>query len=255
MFDYYKIIKIFDEDFDEDKHPRDKSGKFVKKSKESQKGHNVIKNKKYSSEMVDPYYIKPINDITNKNKYNALLYEFKNNGYNGRPILAIETSKGEYEALTGSHRILAAKKAGIKIPVKVVEYKKGMQELLDANDDDEREKILKDLYKKRKIDKESLDLFIEEQNRNYDDIESKKLEKEYVKKSNKLKEQENEEKEAIKNKNNKENDKKYEKEMKEYKNFYKDMVEKYGEEKMYSEMTDPEIDKLFLLESKAYGKY
>lgn len=25
--------------------------------------------------------------------------------------------------------------------------------------------------------------------------------------------------------------------------------------KMYSEMTDPEIDKLFLLESKAYGKY
>lgn len=46
MFDYYKIIKIFDEDFDEDKHPRDKSGKFVKKSKESQKGHNVIKNKK-----------------------------------------------------------------------------------------------------------------------------------------------------------------------------------------------------------------
>lgn len=127
--------------------------------------------------------------------------------------------------------------------------------MLDANDDDEREKILKDLYKKRKIDKESLDLFIEEQNRNYDDIESKKLEKEYVKKSNKLKEQENEEKEAIKNKNNKENDKKYEKEMKEYKNFYKDMVEKYGEEKMYSEMTDPEIDKLFLLESKAYGKY
>lgn len=171
--------------------------------------------------MVDPYYIKPINDITNKNKYNALLYEFKNNGYNGRPILAIETSKGEYEALTGSHRILAAKKAGIEIPVKVVESKKGMQELLDANDDDE----------------------------------SKKLEKEYVKKSNKLKEQENEEKEAIKNKNNKENDKKYEKEMKEYKNFYKDMVEKYGEEKMYSEMTDPEIDKLFLLESKAYGKY
>ena len=185
----------------------------------------------------------------------SLAREFKNNGYNGRPILAIETSKGEYEALTGSHRILAAKKAGIEIPVKVVEYKKGMQELLDANDDDEREKILKDLYKKRKIDKESLDLFIEEQNRNYDDIESKKLEKEYVKKSNKLKEQENEEKEAIKNKNNKENDKKYEKEMKEYKNFYKDMVEKYGEEKMYSEMTDPEIDKLFLLESKAYGKY
>lgn len=160
MFDYYKIIKIFDEDFDEDKHPRDKSGKFVKKSKESQKGHNVIKNKKYSSEMVDPYYIKPINDITNKNKYNALLYEFKNNGYNGRPILAIETSKGEYEALTGSHRILAAKKAGIEIPVKVVEYKKGMQELLDANDDDEREKILKDLYKKRKIDKESLDYLL-----------------------------------------------------------------------------------------------
>lgn len=54
MLDYYKIIKIFDEDFDEEKHPRDKSGKFVKKSKESQKGHNVIKNKKYSSEMVDP---------------------------------------------------------------------------------------------------------------------------------------------------------------------------------------------------------
>ena len=47
MFDYYKIIKIFDEDFDEEKHPRDKTGKFVKKSKESQKGHNLIKYKKY----------------------------------------------------------------------------------------------------------------------------------------------------------------------------------------------------------------
>lgn len=205
--------------------------------------------------MIDPYYIKPINDITDKNKYNALIYDFKNNGYNGRPILAVETSKGEYEALTGSHRILAANKAGIEIPVKVMEYKNGMEELLNANDDDEREKILKDLYKKKKIDKESLDLFIEEQKRNYEDFGNKKLEKEYIEKSNKLKEQEKKEKEEReKNKNNNENDKKYEKEMKEYKNFYKDMVEKYGKEKMYSEMTDPEIDKLFLLEAKAYGK-
>ena len=33
MFDYYKIIKIFDEDFDEDKHPGNllKNQKKVKK--------------------------------------------------------------------------------------------------------------------------------------------------------------------------------------------------------------------------------
>lgn len=37
MLDYYKIIKIFDEDFKENEHPRDKSGKFVKKLKEGEK--------------------------------------------------------------------------------------------------------------------------------------------------------------------------------------------------------------------------
>ena len=71
---------------------------------------------------IDEYveYIEPPHHVKDKQKLGKLLTEMENNGWVGRPILAYQND-GEYFALTGSHRIAAAKKLGIEIPVMLVD--------------------------------------------------------------------------------------------------------------------------------------
>lgn len=239
------IFKVLDSNFKEEQHPRDEKGRF-----KSIAGSD----KKYSFKNVDPNNIKTINNVVDKNKYNALVYDFKTNGYNGRPVLAVEMYPGYYEALTGSHRILAAQKAGIEIPVNVIEYREELDELLQANDDDEREEILEKLYKNKKINKENFLLFKEEIERNLKEFDDKRIDKEYKEKADKLKELEEMQKKKNISKKEKLDQNIDDNKMKEYKKYFNEMVKKYGENSMWSDMSDEEIDKLYDLEAKAYKK-
>jgi|GEM_PF-2441726 len=66
--------------------------------------------------------IEQFHGITDKEKLRQLTKDMEENGWNGRPIIVIDCG-GEYSALTGSHRIEAARKAGLyEIPVAVVDH-------------------------------------------------------------------------------------------------------------------------------------
>jgi hypothetical protein len=69
------------------------------------------------SDLIEVRKIKPFNAVEDVEKLNSLAASMQKNGWQGRPILAYDIGDG-LEALTGSHRIAAAKKAGIEdIPV------------------------------------------------------------------------------------------------------------------------------------------
>jgi SPP1 gp7 family putative phage head morphogenesis protein len=111
---------------------------------------------------LNPWEIEPVNAVTDDEKLQYLTEQFEQNGYDGRPILAIEVGDDAYQAITGSHRIYAARDAGIEVPTHLVEFDKDDAEdfydLLNAMDDDERENIILELYEQGKIDKDSVRL-------------------------------------------------------------------------------------------------
>ena len=63
-------------------------------------------------EFVNPKRIEPPHGVENKEKYNELVDSMKVEGWVGRPVLYYDIGRGP-EALTGSHRIAAAQKAGL----------------------------------------------------------------------------------------------------------------------------------------------
>jgi hypothetical protein len=69
-----------------------------------------------SSILMNPKELKTLNKIEDVGKYKQILESMKESGYQGRPILAY-MDKGKAKALTGSHRLYAARKAGIDVPV------------------------------------------------------------------------------------------------------------------------------------------
>ena len=70
-------------------------------------------------ELIDPASILKPHEITDIGKVDRMAKEFTNNGYMGRPILAVDTGYS-LAGLTGSHRIEAAERAGVDIPVYIV---------------------------------------------------------------------------------------------------------------------------------------
>ena len=64
--------------------------------------------------------IEPPHEVTDTEKLNLLIKSMKENGWQGRPILIYDVGRGN-EALTGSHRIQAARQAGIEVPVYKIE--------------------------------------------------------------------------------------------------------------------------------------
>lgn len=209
-----------------------------------------------SQELISPAYINPVNPVTNQEKVDALTYDFINGGYKGRPIVAVDRGNGEYQALTGSHRIYAARKAAIEIPVHLVEADEDIvQRLLDAGDDEERLEIALS----KKVDNTTRELLEKEI-----DINAKEYRTDMWKEKAKLQQeaekiaQEEAQKAAMIAKKEAEAVKAKEKaarevseEMKEYREFYAEMKSKYGEH-LYAEMSDAEYDKLEKLERIAY---
>ena len=77
-------------------------------------------------------FIEPVHNVRDARKLLTLVDDMTRNGWTGRPILALENDGAAF-ALTGSHRIAAAKKAGIQIPVKYVDPAVTQMELPDGS--------------------------------------------------------------------------------------------------------------------------
>ena len=119
---------------------------------------------------VNPMEITPPNRVTSSSKYHYLINEFENNGYNGRNVVLVENGNDGYQALTGSHRILAAREAGVDVPSVVIPMSEGIQPLLDATGDEERARIADELYEDGIIPKEARDLLVREDELNFENL-------------------------------------------------------------------------------------
>jgi len=214
-------------------------------------------------ESIYAYSINPINNITNQDKFNALVYDFTNNGYSGRPIVVIDMGSEEYQAVTGSHRIFAARHAEIDIPTKIIPYSEELEDLLTAKDDDERVDYAKELYDSKIIDVEAFNLIQSEVDINFDESENELIQETLKAKAALLEAQEKQKKAVAKSelkaskkydKNHdkiKEDVKKAEPHMDEYKEFLDKMKGKYSN--IWAEMEDDEMSKLEELERLAYS--
>lgn len=64
--------------------------------------------------------ILPLHGVRNEYKFQYLTEAMRKHGWQGRPVLALRWGNLT-QAITGSHRIAAAKKAGVNIPVYVLD--------------------------------------------------------------------------------------------------------------------------------------
>lgn len=127
---------------------------------------------------LNPNRIIPVNNITDKEKYEYLVSEFDKNGYSGRPVVVVkedsfaDDSSSMYSAVTGSHRILAAMEAEIDVPVYEIhmnnENAERIMELVEANEDSERTRIAKELFEDGIISEEAYSLIEREDELNYE---------------------------------------------------------------------------------------
>lgn len=112
--------------------------------------------------------IETLNNITDRAKYDYLVSEFENNGWDGRPVCVVGDANTGYTALTGSHRILAAKEAGVDVKAVVLEYRSEFDELLEAYSDEERARIANELHDEGILPDEAHYLITRENDLNYD---------------------------------------------------------------------------------------
>jgi len=95
------------------------------------------------SELAEVKRITPPHEVRDTEKLESLVASMKKNGWQGRPILAFDVGNG-LEALTGTHRLAAAKQAGIKdVPVLKIsddignyadEYGRSIRDISDEED-------------------------------------------------------------------------------------------------------------------------
>lgn len=113
------------------------------------------------TEELNPLEIVPVNEVTDRRKYRYLTEQFSENGWDGRPVVVIDTGNG-YTALTGSHRVAAARAAMIDVPAVVLEYSDELSDLVNAIDDEDRTREAKLLYEAGIIHKDVYDLIARE---------------------------------------------------------------------------------------------
>lgn len=113
-------------------------------------------------------YIMPFNEL-DEGKVSRLSNSMEANGYKGRPLLLFDNGNEGYIALTGSHRLEAAKRAGVDAPAVIIRPQKGFDytDLLEATDDDAKLRELKDLYEDGGVDKSAVDLMKKEVDSNF----------------------------------------------------------------------------------------
>lgn len=70
---------------------------------------------------LDPRRVQPWNDVEDDDKLAALIESMAEHGWTGAPIIVINDGDGDPRAITGSHRIYAARETGIDVPAVDVE--------------------------------------------------------------------------------------------------------------------------------------
>lgn len=116
---------------------------------------------------VDPWRIEPPHVVKNERKYSELAAAMQESGWNGRPVL-VYMSGGAYQAITGSHRIAAAREAGLeRVPVLLIENQdfatNALYTLLDdAGDNYGRLRALEKAVKANDAVKPAYELLLEE---------------------------------------------------------------------------------------------
>ena len=113
-------------------------------------------------DMIDTREISPINDVTDRAKYEYLVKQFEDEGYVGRPVVVVENGNEGYSALTGSHRILAASEASIDVPCVVIPYSDEITPLIEAYSDEDRVREATALYEAGEIDEDAYNLIVRE---------------------------------------------------------------------------------------------
>ena len=132
--------------------------RFANEGKVSKK--DSLFQRDYRTDSINPTFITPVNS-TDIDKVNEIAASMENEGYVGRPIVAMENGD-EYIGLTGSHRLAAAKKAGIDVEVITVENNDDTVKLLDARDDYELADVAEELYENGQISEEAYSLLTAE---------------------------------------------------------------------------------------------
>lgn len=94
-----------------------------------------------------------------------MVEDMEENGYHGAPIVAMENGNEGYIALTGSHRIYAAREAGIDIPIVVMPQTGETVRILDDRDDYDRVYTAAELLKDGHITQSTYDLLDYEANK------------------------------------------------------------------------------------------
>ena len=70
---------------------------------------------------IAPEDVEPLHSPNVPALYRDLVRSMKKDGWNGRPLLVIECANGSFVAWTGSHRIAAAREAGLdSIPCYII---------------------------------------------------------------------------------------------------------------------------------------
>lgn len=78
---------------------------------------------------IDPESIGVLNKVRKPDLFKKLVADFEADGWNGRPVLVYADDQ---QAYTGSHRILAAREAGIEVPVVLVTKQQMSVEVSDG---------------------------------------------------------------------------------------------------------------------------
>lgn len=118
--------------------------------------------------IIDPRNIEEINNVTDFDKKDSLVKKFKEDGgfaENTYPIVVAKVGDRNI-AITGSHRIIASREAGVNVPVVDIEvdekYSDKILSLVDARDDVTRYRIALSLRKGKIISKNAFDIIKEE---------------------------------------------------------------------------------------------
>lgn len=118
------------DDFNESDHPRAENGQFGSGSGGEKGNASTSESSVAPTDEVRATNIQQVNEPFDKEKVSKLAESMERDGWQGRPVLAYRSENGETFALTGSHRIEAAKEAGIDVPIYEIDG------LADFEDDD-----------------------------------------------------------------------------------------------------------------------
>ena len=66
------------------------------------------------------YTISPLHEVKDRDLLAELVGSMRAHGWRGRPIIVYKDDEHHYQALTGSHRLVAAAMTGVKVPTRVL---------------------------------------------------------------------------------------------------------------------------------------